>query len=108
MDILSQSQVSEIGGNGWMTVLFIAVVGVGVISVAAFFAFADLQDGGGALISLAVAIVFGAIAFNLPGWTSVEHTEYKVIINDFNEVHEEYEIVDQEGDIYTVIEKEDE
>ena len=40
---------------------------------------------------------------------SIHHTEYKVIINDsvkMNDFVEKYEIIDQEGKIYTVRERE--
>ena len=52
-----------------------------------------------------VAIAFGSNANK----NSIHHMEYKVTINDsvkMNDFFEQYEIIDQEGKIYTVREKE--
>lgn len=60
-----------------------------------------------------LAIVF--LALGILSWKVIEkqtsvfsHYEYKVLIDDsvsLNEFNEKYEIVDQEGQIYTVIER---
>lgn len=57
---------------------------------------------------VAILITAGGL---IPLWFSIgltEVTEYKVIIDDsvkYNEFIEKYEVIDQEGDIYTVRER---
>ena len=60
-----------------------------------------------------LALGFGALAFfvHLPikeAENTFSHYEYKVLVEDsvpLNEFNEKYEILDQEGQIYTVIER---
>lgn len=61
-------------------------------------------------ISLVVAIAFivAAILSGIPNKNNVDHIEYKVTIDDsvsMNEFLDKYEILDQEGKIYTVKER---
>ena len=43
------------------------------------------------------------LAFTLDAAHDYEYEQHKVLISDFNEVHQDgYEIVDQEGEIYTI------
>ena len=62
-------------------------------------------------VSLVVSIAFGVmiILSAVPNKNSINHVEYKVTIDDsvsMNEFLDKYEILDQEGKIYTVKEKE--
>ena len=62
-------------------------------------------------ISLAMVIAFTVVAIlsGIPNKNNVDHIEYKVTIDDsvsMNEFMEKYEILGQEGKIYTVKEKE--
>ena len=60
----------------------------------------------GAFIGVMLGGAFGTL-FNIP----IEYiTEYKVIVSDevnFNEFQEKYEIINQEGKIYTIREKDE-
>ena len=61
-------------------------------------------------ISLVVSIAFAVVAIvsAVPNKNSISHIEYKVTIDDsvsMNEFLYKYEILDQEGKIYTVKEK---
>lgn len=108
MDVVSQTNVSELGGNLWLIAVLVIFIILTAIGVSGVLAAVEEADGEMALMSLTVIVVFGILTYFANGWASVEHTEYKVIVDDFNEVHENYEIIDQDGDIYTVIKKEDE
>lgn len=60
------------------------------------------------LISMIVCIVIGALGL-IDNKNSINHIEYKVTIDDsvsMNEFLDKYEILDQEGKIYTVKERE--
>ena len=62
-------------------------------------------------ISLAVVIAFTVVTIlsGIPNKNNVDYIEYKVTIDDsvsMNEFLDKYEILDQEGKIYTVKEKE--
>ena len=62
-------------------------------------------------ISLVVAIAFTVVAIlsGIPNKNNVDHVEHKVTIDDsvsMNEFIDKYEILDQEGKIYTVKERE--
>ena len=62
-------------------------------------------------ISLVVAIAFAIVTIlsAIPNKNNVDHIEYKVTIDDsvsMNEFLDKYEILDQEGKIYTVKERE--
>lgn len=59
----------------------------------------------GGISFIVVGMVFVAIAFDC--YKEGPAVEYKVMINDFNVIHEQgYEITDQEGEIYTLKKKE--
>ena len=62
-------------------------------------------------ISLVVVIAFTVVAIlsGIPNKNNVDYIEYKVAIDDsvsMNEFLDKYEILDQEGKIYTVKERE--
>ena len=88
-------------------------IGLGAVIL---FAFAMVLCFANERISLGficIALAFGsAIVGSLGGIyskTNINHIEYKVIIDDsvsMNEFLDKYEILDQEGKIYTVKEKE--
>lgn len=63
----------------------------------------------GIICSLMVSSLILVIAVGLCDEYNTFHTEYEIIIDDsvgFNEFTDRYEIVSQDGDIYTVIERE--
>lgn len=112
IEVLSQAEVvTEAMFNWkvfWFTVAVVGVIGI-LISILA------LQDVGWdavAIFSAAIVVFAGGLigammgaVFEIP---KTYETQYKVIISDevpMNEFLEKYEIVDQEGKIYTVKEK---
>lgn len=62
----------------------------------------------GTCIGIILGLLLGALASNTCSTPEVYETHYKVLISDevsMNEFLEHYEIVDQEGKIYTVKER---
>lgn len=65
----------------------------------------------GALVGMAMGLLLGGILGQLPAWTTLPkeyETQYKVIISDevtINDFLSKYEVIDQEGKIYTVRER---
>ena len=79
---------------------------LGIISVV--LAIADDEPGMGVIGALCLmgALVLGVVGFSAAA--EDPHTEYKVLIDQnvsWSEVYENYEIIDQEGQIYTIKEK---
>jgi MFS family permease len=61
------------------------------------------------ILFLILGIVFGVLAGSLAATPAKTETHYKALISDevsMNEFLEQYEIVDQEGKIYTIKERE--
>ena len=88
----------------WCTTM--GVIGAFICILCAIRLFADCYDIA-PWISLAVSVVF--IVLSILGLIvdkdNIDHIEYKVTIDDsvsMNEFLEKYEILDQEGKIYTV------
>ena len=110
MEVLSKTDVTQLGDNGWLIMLFFATVFVAIVLFSILVTV--LSEGAGswqAVIALFVLVVaFGIATYYTYGWASEEVTQYKVKVSDFNEVHEDYKIIEQEGEIFTVIKKEDE
>ena len=62
----------------------------------------------GTYIGIILGLLLGALTSGIRSTPEVYETHYKVLISDevsMNEFLEEYEIIDQEGKIYTVKEK---
>jgi hypothetical protein len=101
MEILSTEVVTQAGSVGGLSVILGILV--------ALFGFVLIMGGlssdewipviiGALLMAVGIA---GAVSLSDIGETKYE--QRKVLIEDFNVVHEEgYEIVDQEGEIYTI------
>ena len=113
VDILSTERVvSETAFNWglfWLVAsIFIALI-IGLLAVSIF-----TQDFAPAMVVGILAIPIGAMISWGVGSTNAEpiayKTQYKVTISDevkMNEFYEKYEVIDQEGKIYTVEERED-
>lgn len=108
VEILSQEVIYNTVLPTWcIAVGFIA----GFISVILMVVSIVYENGLGVVLS-ALALVASLIVAGLCDTyskTDINHVEYKVIINDsvsMNEFLDKYEILDQEGKIYTVREKE--
>lgn len=101
MEILSQN----VQANGTPVLLTALVV---ILTILALYVIIDI-DGGSIAIGVVIcmcALIIGCIHNFVP---NNETTYYKATITDFNEVYERgYEVVDNEGKIYTLKKKEDE
>ena len=91
----------------WCFVMGFVCMWVGIIVT--FTLFAECYDIG-PWITMAVSVVFMVIAIlgGISNKNDISHIEYKVTIDDsvsMNEFLDKYEILDQEGKIYTVKEK---
>lgn len=114
VEILATEEVAIVWEN-WNWKGFLLTVGlVFFVSIIAGMLTSASDDwGSGVTIFLIVFIAGSALFGTLAGCTTgkpIEYeTQYKVIIDDsvsMNEFTEKYEIIDQEGKIYTVREKE--
>ena len=106
--ILSQSHA---GFNG-LGILFIIIFGLGLGVFMYTFGFRDkFNETNGAILMLfgAIFMAFGFIGGMIELGKTQNIIEYKVIISDdvnLKDFNERYEIIDQEGEIYTICEKE--
>lgn len=104
---------SEIIYNGILPEwCFIAGIVLGLVStIVTIMCFVDYRDDiVGSIFGVLVLIcMIISVLSALPSETNVDHIEYKVTIDDsvsMNEFLDKYEILDQEGKIYTVKERE--
>lgn len=113
VEILAIEEVA-IAWASWNWKGFLSVVGLVFLVAAIVSILVSVSDdwGLGIGIFFVVFVVGGALFGTLVGRTTGEPTEYetqyKVIIDDsvsMNEFLEKYEIIDQDGKIYTVREK---
>ena len=112
VEILASSEVAATIAFNWAAfwivvgVVFVVFLFVGVVLYESYGNSSDITIGAiaGVVLGCFLGVVFGS---GLSTTTSYE-TQYKVIISDevsMNEFLERYEIIDQEGKIYTVRER---
>lgn len=113
VEILHSSEVPASGGfNGeiFISTLIVCVI-MGFI-IGTVMSIIDLEIEwmlGGIGISVMLGLLLGAVIGDISS-SEVYETHYKVFVSDevsMNEFLEKYEIIDQEGKIYTVKEKAD-
>lgn len=115
IEVLSQSEVAtNIGMNWWVFGLFVAIFFViGLVVAIIDMCPIGIEWLGCIFIGLLVAVIgclFGGLIGRAAGEPTEFETQYKVTISDevpMNEFLEKYEIVDQEGKIYTIRERVD-
>jgi uncharacterized protein YacL len=114
VEILSQETIYETAFPWWLIFIFAGVgliIGI-IITIIHYidYSFFDPAD----LVIIFLGIILGAWFGTLVMFISeyktdtIDHIEYKVTIDDsvsMNEFLDKYEIIDQEGKIYTVKEK---
>ena len=121
VEILSQTEVIVDYSFGWLAFWITAMIGIGATLIGSMlFALLNSEDDGArdrlttflclfiviSFLMLALAALFGSTIFREP---FPPETHYKVTIEDsvsMNEFLDKYEILDQEGKIYTVRERE--
>lgn len=104
MEILSTEVMSGLT-LGWSIIGTVLIL-VGVFGILLFLIGVTEGEGAVLTIGLVLAVVgFGLVAVINSNF-SYEYEQHKVTITDFNEVHKQgYEIIEQEGEIYTVQKK---
>ena len=114
VEILATEEVA-IAWASWNWKGFLLVVGLAFVITAIFSIVAGIKDGKeiGIIVFLASFIISSGLFGTLVALTTGEpieyETQYKVVIDDsvsMNEFAEKYEIVDQDGKIYVVRERE--
>lgn len=115
VEILAMEEVVANSIFNWLVfwvvlgVIFGIFVIIGVIISAASYDWSNVVIG--VVLGLAAGLIFGGLSGNEASIPVEYETQYKVIISDevsMNEFLERYEIIDQEGKIYTVRERNDE
>lgn len=113
VEILSQTTIYEVTHLQWVIPLFILIGALIGVIINIFYwrnAKFDVSDLGIILVLAVIGLVVGAFVGGITMKTldTVDYIEYKVIVDDsvsLNEFFDKYEILDQEGKIYTVKEK---
>ena len=114
IEILSQSEVGTDISINWAA--FGAVLGLSIILgvVCAFWCFSphELDEWIVSVLMILIFVIIGVVFGVLLGYATGDpvkyETQYKVTISDevqMNEFLEKYEIIDQDGKIYTIREK---
>ena len=110
IEVLSQNTVSDAApGIAFAILMFLCLVGF-VLSLYLMIASYDNASLGGFILGTVFLIaICGACGFSIWKQTNPEtYVEYKVLIDDtasWHDIYNKYEIIDQEGKIYTIKEK---
>lgn len=110
MEILS-SQIVNVDGVTWMFTFGFILFAIGFISLVTN-SFSSVEYTEFTVISILgiLSIIFGIYTMKKDVYVKETYTEYKVIIKkdaNFNEIMSKYEILGQEGKIYTIKERND-
>lgn len=104
MKILSTEVISGLG-DGWMVVGVILIL-LGVAGIVTCLVALTEGDFTVSMFGLFLALTSLGIVGLIDAEYGYEYEQHKVTITDINEVHEKgYEIIEQEGEIYTVQKK---
>lgn len=112
VEILASSEVAATVEFNWVAfwivvgVMFVIFLSVGIVLYASYGNSSDIIIG--TIAGVVLGCVFGAVFGSGLSTTTSYETQYKVTISDevsMNEFLERYEIIDQEGKIYTVRER---
>ena len=101
----------EWGFSGW-AIVGTAIAGLGIVMVIVGILMASEPGDVSALAFVVVLMGVVWIGFGVATWASKpitkEITEYKIVLNDdysYNQLVDEYDVMDQEGKILTIREK---
>ncbi len=109
VEILSTETIYNTILPGWCGVLSFMLMVASCIGAGVFSRYSKIGLTITSCVLVAVSIVVMTLTL-LSNHNSINHIKYKVTIDDsvsMNEFLDKYEILDQEGKIYTVKEKED-
>ena len=109
VEILAAQEVAAGTTFNWLAFWITGGMLFAICAVVGFAEYMCCYDVGcialGVMFGLLIGPLFGVLFGSVPGITTSYETQYKVIISDevsMNEFLERYEIIDQEGKIYTV------
>ena len=114
VEILASNEVATVFGFSLSTWVFLAVFGTCVGILIGIFGLYEYCKFWSALIGAGIGFVIAGLIGLVPASDAepIEYeTQYKVVISDevsMNEFLERYEIIEQEGKIYTVRERNEE
>ena len=92
----------------WALCIGLTLIILGIVVAACGGSESDITLVSVGVIGVVIGLILFVLAL-LPSKTDISHIEYKVTIDDsvsMNEFLDKYEILDQEGKIYTVKERE--
>lgn len=107
IEILSVGEEIIRSGFNW-TAAAIAFIVLGIIGALVYFAEGGIDKTSAVIITLIIGLVFASINGFMIAPKVGSIPTYKVIIEDsvnFNEFNEKYEIIEQDGRIYTIKER---
>lgn len=102
--VLSENYIDHFSLVGIILCSIVLLLGVALLII--FIKDRENWDGG---IIFSIIIILIPLLLILTSIFKKPYTEYKVIIDDtvnFKEFHDRYEIKDQDGEIYTIVERE--
>jgi hypothetical protein len=110
IEVLSQNTVSDAAPSmvfaAIMVLCFLGFIGALYVMIGSY---CDAHLGGFIIGTILLIIICGLCGFGIWKQTNPEtHVEYKVLIDDtasWSDIYNKYEIIDQEGKIYTIKEK---
>ena len=116
VEILSQSEVVTASAFNWLVFSIIAVILFVIIGIGVYL-LVRMEIGSSKIgniassigVALILSFMFGGLAGGVTSTPTEYETQYKVTIDDsvsMNEFLDKYEILDQEGKIYTAKERE--
>lgn len=110
MKIMTVLNVVETDGNVW-TYLILLFLGITLILIGISLevsAYSETIGVGCAAVGISVGAILVVISIVLLA-ARTPHKEYKVIIDEkttFHEIYDKYDVIKQEGYIYTLVDKE--
>ena len=112
VEILAVEQVGTVFKFGWTGFLVVVAIGLLITLVVGITIFLNTKDWTdlikAVLIGVFISMIFGVTAGDLLNEPTEYTNQYKVTISDevsMNEFMEKYEIIEQDGKIYTVRER---
>lgn len=105
-EVVTETALNEVATSIVVSVTLLIAIIIGITSAIYY---SDVCEFFGMLIiGVILSLIFGSVTSIITKVPSEHKTQYKVTISDevsLNEFNDRYEIIDQEGKIYTVREK---
>ena len=108
VEILSEKVIYNTILPGWCGPIALAVFAISLVGASVFVSYRKIGLVIASCVLIVASVVVGILTLS-SNRNNIRHIEYKVTIDDsvsMNEFMDKYEILDQEGKIYTVKERE--